>query len=686
MGRTVGAETGSHVSNAVCVQVLDFVARRAGPRGVDRVRELAGESRPMTELRDLTAWSSWLQGRALLEAAAEVLGDSAALRNVVDEWVRVDAPGEIITLLQTLGSPASVLSAMPAIAAKFSPVVAMEPVSVGSGEAAIAATSVPGFRRYQELCDFTAGLLAIVPRLFGFDAALVDEEQCQVRGDHECLFRVSWREVVTSPDQEIAFLRSELDAMAGRLDSFRHTARDLVSGQDLESLLGTITERAATAVRAPAYLLAVVADDDADERVHHRGLTPQAVDDLLTELHAGAVVEDPSRLVVDIGSGVRQYGWLVALYPDGGRFLPEERHLLTAYAELAAAAVDAGTALARARREHATAQALLDLATDFSTVTSGSEVAERLVRAIPRVVACDFSTVHLYDADGRALVPAALHGFPVPIEQMLLATPVTVDDTPAVGQMLDRREPLFVDTSTDDGFLRAMLAAAGAAAFVAVPVVRQEDFYGVVTAAVADRPERLRRDPDLVARLRGLADQAASAFHNSALLQHVRDQALVDPLTGLPNRALLEDRTRQALLAAARDHHHTCLLFLDLDRFKAINDLHGHATGDELLRLVADRLSRALRASDTLARFGGDEFVILVPAAAAITEAEAVADRVLAALRHPFVVDGHRVTVSCSIGVAASPGDGLDFSSLLDRADVAMYEAKRNGGHRRLAV
>lgn len=159
-------------------------------------------------------------------------------------------------------------------------------------------------------------------------------------------------------------------------------------------------------------------------------------------------------------------------------------------------------------------------------------------------------------------------------------------------------------------------------------------------------------------------------------------QALRDPLTKLPNRLLLMDRARQALGRLRRSHALVALLFIDLDRFKAVNDNFGHATGDHLLIAVAERVTQALRDSDTAARLGGDEFVVLAEDLESEKEALAVAERVLHALQAPLRVGATEVSVLASVGVSVSNAPDTDPEDLLREADIAMYRAKSAGGAR----
>jgi diguanylate cyclase (GGDEF)-like protein/PAS domain S-box-containing protein len=159
-------------------------------------------------------------------------------------------------------------------------------------------------------------------------------------------------------------------------------------------------------------------------------------------------------------------------------------------------------------------------------------------------------------------------------------------------------------------------------------------------------------------------------------------QALHDPLTKLPNRLLLMDRAHQALGRLSRSHGLVALLFIDLDRFKAINDNLGHAVGDHLLISVSERIADVLRDSDTVARLGGDEFVILAEDLESDSEALAVAERVLQALEEPFRIGSDEVLMLASVGVSISHDPEADPEDILREADIAMYRAKGAGGRR----
>src|SRR3954453_2448010 len=161
--------------------------------------------------------------------------------------------------------------------------------------------------------------------------------------------------------------------------------------------------------------------------------------------------------------------------------------------------------------------------------------------------------------------------------------------------------------------------------------------------------------------------------------ERVQFLAYYDALTGLPNRALLQDRLANALAGGRRRNEKIALIFLDLDRFKIINDSLGHSIGDVLLQEVAERLKRWARAQDTVARIGGDEFIILLTGIRDVPDAAVAAERIMEAMTAEFVVQGHSFNVSCSIGISIFPVHGADSETLIKNADAAMYCAKDSG-------
>jgi len=163
--------------------------------------------------------------------------------------------------------------------------------------------------------------------------------------------------------------------------------------------------------------------------------------------------------------------------------------------------------------------------------------------------------------------------------------------------------------------------------------------------------------------------------------QHLEFLANFDPLTGLPNRRLFFDRIGQSLLNAKRQEHLVGLLYLDLDRFKEVNDSFGHAVGDLLLKEVSERLAQALRLSDSVARMGGDEFTVILTKIVDPEDAAIVAQRIVGSLTKPFLLEGQPISIGVSIGIGIYPIDGEDPDTLLKKSDTAMYRAKGEGSN-----
>ena len=161
--------------------------------------------------------------------------------------------------------------------------------------------------------------------------------------------------------------------------------------------------------------------------------------------------------------------------------------------------------------------------------------------------------------------------------------------------------------------------------------------------------------------------------------QHMQHMAQYDALTHLPNRALFNDRLQQAIISAQRNKIRLAVMFIDLDKFKPVNDTYGHGVGDLLLKEVAVRIQNCLRESDTAARIGGDEFVILLPTLETKPNAHKVGEKILHALNQPFELGGHTLQISSSIGIAVYPEHGRNEKLLIKSADIAMYHAKQGG-------
>ena len=172
---------------------------------------------------------------------------------------------------------------------------------------------------------------------------------------------------------------------------------------------------------------------------------------------------------------------------------------------------------------------------------------------------------------------------------------------------------------------------------------------------------------------------ARNISERKILEQQLSDMATHDFLTGLPNRVLLNDRFNMALARAHRNKNRLAIIAIDLDRFKSVNDTLGHQAGDELLKAIAQRLKGLVRSSDTVARMGGDEFLLLMPELHVAGDAARLIDKIAQAFKEPFIIGGSRLNMSASMGLAIYPDDGEDMDALMRKSDAAMYNIKRHG-------
>ena len=669
---------GAHISGATTCVAVRWVRALRGEEAVTDVLARAGERRSVEELEDAESWSSYAQATALLEAVVAVTGRADAGRRIGEEMLNQYRGTAVADLLRSLGSAEALLESIAASGSKFSTIFTLTPSVVRPGEAVLVGTTPPGVPRHWLLCDQARGLLSTVPTLFDLAPAVVTESECQARGGTRCVYTLEWdphdERGMTADEKRLVHLENRLEAVQQQLNQLRASASDIVSAADVDTALDLVTRRAGAAVRATQYLLAVQMPSGSGLHVHAHGMPPAEAERLAPGL--GAAGPAAHRLVVDVASTSRHYGRLAAFLPRGSAFFPQERELLVAYAGYAANVLDTAWAVEEARRRGETAHALLELSRELAEVAVPAEVAQRLVVAVPRVVDCDRATVMLWSEDDERLrLVAATSPSPV-LDAYLAGTGIGPGDTPALPAMLAQPEPVFLRADDPDPLLRELLEHSRSVSSVVVPIVGGGRFLGIVTVGVEDDPSRLGRTSELLERLEGLASQTATALLNAQLVAELQRQALHDPLTGLPNRRLLTDRLEQELARGRRTGGGCALLFLDVDRFKQVNDSLGHHAGDELLVEVGARLRSCVRAADTVARISGDEFAVLLPGTSDVAEAARTVDRIAAALAQPFHCGKAVFAASASIGLAVRVGGSGTGSDLLREADAAMYRVK----------
>ena len=230
---------------------------------------------------------------------------------------------------------------------------------------------------------------------------------------------------------------------------------------------------------------------------------------------------------------------------------------------------------------------------------------------------------------------------------------------------------LYVDPQRREEFMRIVRARGSVSGFESQVYRKNGDIIWI--------SENARALFDTDGRCIGYEGTVEDVTDRKLYQARIEQQANYDTLTGLANRSLLQDRLEQALITAGSYNSRLAVVFVDLDRFKFINDSLGHHIGDRLLKTMADRLESCVRDCDTVARLGGDEFVVLVTGQAAPDQVRAVVERMLAVVSQPWIIEQGEFNVSCSVGVALFPNDGTDAQTLLKHADSAMYRAKESG-------
>ena len=401
------------------------------------------------------------------------------------------------------------------------------------------------------------------------------------------------------------------------------------------------------------------------------------VDDAANDPRAVPVPGSPdlpeeSMLLAPLRSESRVIGVVVLSRLGLARFSEDEGRLLGVLADQAAVAIENARLLAERDRHVDELAALLDISQAGGGATDERDLADVLAGKLRRAARMDACLISRWDPDNGTLVPVGAHGRPLigPARDLALQ--------PTLRRVLLEDECVWVDPATDvaDRADLERLRALGGAAVLLLPLSTAGRVTGLVEF-IAENPGHSFHTGE-TALLRTMTNQVASSLENARLVRRLRDAAETDLVTGVYSHRHLQERLRQETARAARSRAPLSVLMVDLDDFKRINDSHGHQTGDRVLRSIAGALRAAVRTSDVVARYGGDEFVVVMPETD-LREAQGVAERAeraVAELGHPMA-DGSTVSVTCSAGLASHPRDGRTGRELLRAADAQMYAQKR---------
>jgi diguanylate cyclase (GGDEF)-like protein/PAS domain S-box-containing protein len=303
-------------------------------------------------------------------------------------------------------------------------------------------------------------------------------------------------------------------------------------------------------------------------------------------------------------------------------------------------------------------EGLIQDITERRNATQALREAERRYRGLfDNAIEGIFRTTadgHFLDANPAL---ANIYGFSSPQELM--------------SQLRDIGRQLYVDSQRREEFMRIVRARGSVSGFESQVYRKNGDVIWI--------SENARALFDADGRCVGYEGTVEDVTDRKLYQARIEQQANYDTLTGLANRSLLQDRLEQALITAGSYNSRLAVVFVDLDRFKFINDSLGHHIGDRLLKTMADRLESCVRECDTVARLGGDEFVVLITGQTAPDQVRTVVERMLTVVSQPWVIEQGEFNMSCSIGVALFPNDGTDAQTLLKHADSAMYRAKESG-------
>ncbi len=359
-------------------------------------------------------------------------------------------------------------------------------------------------------------------------------------------------------------------------------------------------------------------------------------------------------------------------------FGSDDLRLLTILADQAATTIGSVRLLTRTQSLARELQRLLDMSSELSGSLDPHQVAEVMAGHLARAMGVEDCVISYWDRDAGRV--ESLGSFPS--DQFSVIVPFfAVSDYPQTLRVLERQDTVIIDAGdpTADRAEVELMRTAGTKILAMLPLIAKGQSIGLVelisNGSVTFDDERL-------GLARTMANEAAMALENARLYEEARNLADRDPLTGFFNHRFLHERLGEEVIRHQRSRRSMSVLMLDLDDFKLVNDTFGHLFGDRVLTWTAELIRSTLRASDIPARYGGDEFAIILPETDG-EEATRAAERILEAFRDQAFVGEQRgpVPIGASIGVATFPADGRTATELIAAADAALYRVKRDGGH-----
>jgi diguanylate cyclase (GGDEF)-like protein len=442
-------------------------------------------------------------------------------------------------------------------------------------------------------------------------------------------------------------------AFEGMVGEYEKVDFDLLRTKQGEGFTGWVAERG----------VALLIDD---ANVDPRGETIPGTADI-----------DESMLVVPMRYDEEVVGVIVLSKLGLRQFGEDDLQMLTILADHAATALESAGLLARSEGVTVELQRLVEMSSALSRSLDPRQVANLIAEHIARAMNVDECAISYWDRPaGRVLT----FGYYPPAKIATLEPFFEVSGFPETLRVLEKQVTTIVDAEDPDAdpAEEALLKQHGQRMVAMVPLVAKGQSIGLVELLSA-KPFTLNESGLALART--MANEAAMALENARLYEEARNLADRDPLTGFYNHRYLHERLGEEVVRAQRSRRPVGVLMVDLDDFKLVNDTFGHQFGDRVLVWTAERIRGTLRASDVGARYGGDEFAIILPEADPLA-AEAAAERILAAFQEPFQGEARGpVPIAVSIGIATHPVDGRTGTDLLAAADRRLYRVKEAGGH-----